>query len=205
MSFLSALNTGLSIVGGIQGIAGAARANRRADQAVGEAARVNRRRAAASDKALSIAENYDPAAETAASVDFARGTTETAIRNALTGVVNDFKLGGGQPGGDTLFNVRGGQAINRASDPLAAFAAEQKSTETSRRLGMFRAALDMGGDLVGNYLALGETMKKNPSGAMSILSGAIQGIPGLSGDTKSKSSSRKGFDSVTFGGGSQIL
>lgn len=168
MSLFQGILGGLSLLTGMN-------ANRSADRYNRSAASLNDARAQGVRDALGIARDYDPEAETQAAVDFASKVAESAIARSLSTLNTRFRNAGGQPGGDTMFRHSSQQAADRALDPLKGFAADQKSSETARRLGMLSQAVNSGGDVAGTYMNLSSSTRPDLGGPMAMIAGAFDG------------------------------
>lgn len=132
--------------------------------------------AAIKRKLLGLADSYDPAAETRASVDYARDTAEMGSRQALARLNADFRKYGGQPGGDTNFQYNTNAEMRRVFDPLKSFAAQERSQETARKAALYQTALSSGGDVTGRYMALSGQARTNPGPSLELFAGGVDAL-----------------------------
>lgn len=98
MSLMGVLQTGLGLYGALTG-------NSQANAYDSAAAANLQHRTALLDLMKGIAQNYDPHAETQAAVGYASDQAQRSLANALSGLNAQYMGAGGQPGGDTRFNV----------------------------------------------------------------------------------------------------
>lgn len=123
-----------------------------------------------------IAEGYDPAKEDQAAVEHAQGVSEQSLRRSLGGL----RVANPAGSGDSEFHVSAQRAVNDALDPLKAFTAERKSSETPRKAQLFQAVLGAPiGNLSESYFRGAATMPQANFGAPAqMLSQALQGLFG---------------------------
>jgi len=128
------------------------------------------------ERLLRLAGQYDPAREDQAGIDYAAGVTEDSMKRGLTSLNTDFRNGGGNPYGDTLFRAKVQGMTDRAYDPLRAKAADLATTRTQRKAQMLSGALGSGGDVTGSYLDIAKMNESDPGAAMGLLAGGIESL-----------------------------
>ena len=133
-------------------------------------------RAGTMNRIRELADNYDPSIDSVAAVVYGREQARVASEQALANTNARFRQFGGQPGGDTNFRYATDSDVRRVNDPLKLFAAEQKSTETARKVGMYQQALSGSGDVTGQYMALSQQERANPAPSLDILAAGIDAM-----------------------------
>lgn len=131
--------------------------------------------------AYDIAQGYNPAKENQAAIDYANQSAGTQLQTNLKSLRSDFMLGGGQPTGDTLFNVKAQDRADRTLDPLRQFAAQLKSGETMQKLQAYAPAMGAPvGQLASNYFQAAQNAAPNWGPSINLFADAIKNIPGRS-------------------------
>jgi hypothetical protein len=137
------------------------------------AARVNNLRASAMADSIGRARNYDPRAEDQAAADYATATAGDQLGKNLASLNQSF---GAAAGNDSLFRVRAQGAVNRIADPLKGWLANQRATETARKVDMLGSAIGQGGDLAQNYVAMAGVSQPDYSGPSQLLNAGLTGL-----------------------------
>lgn len=163
------INIGGGLLGGILG--------KRTNPYEQAAAEQMRKQNALSDIIRQMAQGYDPAQETTASVDFAQKRSERTLQNALAGLNQRFKAQGGSPTGDTNFGYAQQRTADDVLNPLAVFAAERKAGEFARRLAAMQAAMGTGQMAFGNAMGMMNSYQPQDYGGSQMQ--LAQGIQGL--------------------------
>lgn len=102
------------------------------------------------DKLRSIAEGYNPGKETDAAVGYASDVAGANLDKALRRLRVGY--GGGNPSGDTNFHISAQRAANDVYDPLKAFAADRKASETARTAALWQTILGVpAGQMADSY------------------------------------------------------
>ena len=148
-----------------------------------------------------IAMDYDPSKETEAAVDYASKVTGDTLTKGLLDTNARFKAAGGDPTGDTRFNVSTQGLTNRITDPLRAFVANRKGNEFQQRINAFQVALGAPvGQFADTYSRLSQMSTPDLSGTMNLISSGIRGLmPGKSA-TPGASPLATGSDQASDGG-----
>lgn len=152
-----------------------------------------------------IAMDYDPSKETEAAVDYASKVTGDTLTKGLLDTNARFKAAGGDPTGDTRFNVSTQGLTNRITDPLRAFVANRKGNEFAQRLNAFQVALSAPvGQFADTYSRLSQMATPDLSGTMNLISSGIRGLmPGKSA-APGASPLATGSDQASDGGQSVV-
>lgn len=144
-----------------------------------------------------LANDYDPAAETAASVgyaqDVANQTLETSLRNMRS------LYGGSNPGGDTSFNIDAQRTADDALDPLKSFAANQKAGETMRKAQLLSMVLGQPGRTADNYFS----QASGAGGSAALLAQSLQNLFGQNQAVQDQSISNSGSNNTSGSSQSQ--
>ena len=75
---------------------------------------------------------------------------------------SDFSIAGGQPTGDTAFNISASNLANRAYDPLKDFQANLESTRTARKSAMYNPVVGAPvGQLANSYFTAANMNQPN--------------------------------------------
>jgi len=164
---------GAQIGMGLLGLGQQSAAQRAQQRYLESAARVNDMKFSGLSESLKRARAYDPRSEDAASANYATSAAGDALGKSLSSLNQQF---GAAAGNDSLFRVRAQGATNRIVDPLKEWLANQRSTETARKVGMIGSALGQGGDIAGNYMALASSSTPDFSGASQMLTSGLQGF-----------------------------
>lgn len=139
------------------------------------AARDLQQRYALSRELQNMAQNYDPQADTQNSVDFASQTASKSLTQALSNLNAQYESAGGNPGGDTRFNVSAQGAADRVYDPLKTFAAEQSSQDYAKKMAAYEQALAAdNGSISSGYMQLGNTVRTDPTSSYGVLASGLR-------------------------------
>lgn len=149
------------------------------------------------DKLKAIASGYDPGQETEQAVGYASDVANANLQKALRGLRVTY--GGGNPSGDTNFHISAQRAANDVYDPLKAFAADRKASETARLASMWQSILGVPvGQMADSYW---KTAAMTPGGDSSAsLQLLAQSLPKLFGSisgVKDQSRAATGSDATT--------
>ena len=137
------------------------------------AAKVSDLRSHALTDSIGRARSYDPRAEDQAAADYATATAGDQLGKNLASLNQSF---GAAAGNDSLFRVRAQGAVNRIADPLKGWLANQRATETARKVDMLGSAIGQGGDLAQNYVAMAGVSQPDYSGPSQLLNAGLTGL-----------------------------
>jgi hypothetical protein len=178
------------------------------------AARDLEQRRALSMELQRMAQAYNPQADTQNAVDFAGQTAAHSLQQALGNLNAQYLGAGGNPGGDTRFNVSAQGATDRIYDPLKTFAAQQASQDYARKMAAYEAALGAdNGSIASQYMQLGNTVRTDPTSSYGMIASGLRGfLPGQTsladpataspGGVGGFNGSVDGYDPTTGGWGS---
>lgn len=215
---LGGLGSMLGGVGAIGSLFGGKGANRDASGYNNAAGDILNLRRLLMQQAGGLAQKYDPVKEAQASIDQANKTAGATLGSSLKSLNTEFKNAGGTPGGDTLFDTNVDRVAKGVFDPLRQFMADKLSSATMDKIQALSAAMGMGGGVAEGYMNLANNTKVDNTGALGLLSGAIDKIKwgggskspgkvsGVGGAQQKPSSQmwpggrRKPIDSLAFGG-----
>ncbi len=114
--------------------------------------------------------------ETGIATQRASQVTSDALSKGITSARSQFLTGGGQPGGDTAFNVNAQGMTNRVTDPLREFVAARESGKYSAGLdAIMRAMSGPTNQIAQNYFSSmnAHGAQFNPQSGVQMLAGGI--------------------------------
>ncbi len=162
----------INIANGLMGLFG-----RRANPAETAAATAIRNKDAFAQQLRALAAGYDPAAETQRSVAAGSDAASRALSNALSGLNARYSALGGAPSGDTRFSVAAQGAADRVLDPLKTFAANRAASEFASKLNAMAVANGADpGSIAPQYMALAQSARTDPSGAVGSLAAGLRSL-----------------------------
>src|SRR3990167_191891 len=121
-----------------------------------------------------IAKGYDPSKQTDTAVEYAGDVASKRLDTSLRSLRTMY--GGGDPFGDSEFQVSAQRATNDALDPLKSFAANEKANEPMKQAAFWQAILGAPvGQISDGYFKAAGTMPVSDAGPSAImLSQALQ-------------------------------
>lgn len=90
---------------------------------------------------LSLAQGYDPIAESRASTDYAKEMTGQTLERALRGFDTSYRAGGGIPGNSSLHAAKQTAVMKPVAQQLAGIIAQETSNATAKKANMWQALL----------------------------------------------------------------
>lgn len=176
--------------------------NNQANGYYAAAARNLQQRLALSQELRKMADAYNPQADTQQSVDFASQVAGKSLTQALGNLNAGYEAAGGNPGGDTRFNVSAQGAADRIYDPLKTFAAQQASQNYARKMAAYQEAVAAdNGSIAGQYMQLGNTVRTDPSSSYGMLASGLRSFLPSSGGASAGAGSVAGYDPSSGGWG----
>lgn len=185
------------VLGGI-GLVQQAQAQKKQADLANKAIKAGEFTKAAQQRQFNIAENYDPAREDAAAITNASNNANTQFRQALGKASSDFSIAGGQPTGDTAFNISASNLANRAYDPLKDFQANLESTRTARKSAMYNPVVGAPvGQLANSYFTAANMSQPNYGPSLSLFTDSLKKL--FAGAAPSGFGSNSGVGSTNNG------
>lgn len=193
------LREGLQIGGGLLGLFGGSRRNAEAAGYLRQGMGLNQAAEAGVRDAITAARGYDPEREDQASVDFARKQAGQTLDNTLRDLNQRWRnQGGGLK--DTALSGHQLRTYDQALDPLEAFLAQLKSTQTARRVNVLGQAVSQSGPIIRNYMQASGQYERSLDGPMAMLSGGIdQALKPGQGESGGGGAEKSNVNSAEFG------
>lgn len=166
----------ISAATGVLGLLQASNAQKQQGRYINSAIAAQQPQIAAQNQILQNAEAYDPAQQDKLAFSAANQNAGQTLSSQLGSMLGNFTQGGGQPAGDTAFNLASQGAANRVMDPLRMWAAQQVALEPQKKAdalsAVFRAPA---GQISDTYFNAAKFAGGNadPSGSINALVNAL--------------------------------
>ncbi len=181
-----------TVLGGL-GIWQASESQKKQQDAIKKAQKSGKWTEAAQARMFGLAENYDPVKSGEIAIDRADEVAGANLERTLKSVRGDFVSQGGDPTGDTAFNVRAQTGVNRVLDPLREMIARIRAGADMQKMGAYQAVAGVPiGQVSQNYWQSAAANQPNWAAPAQMLSQAIRGIGGPKGGAGGSGDGRVG-------------
>jgi hypothetical protein len=164
---------------GALGLYQQSQAAKKQSDAISKAQKAGKFTEASQGRMFQLAENYDPVKSADVAIGRAREVAGHTLQKNLKELRGNFVSGGGDPAGDTEFNVRAQDVTNQVMDPLRDFIAKTRAAADMQKIGAYQAVAGVPiGQISQNYWQQAAVNQPNWAGPAQLFADAIRNIGG---------------------------